>query len=506
MSGPKTYSIVSFDSELQIIFFKQNQITNLVNQIEKITINDSNLQIDFNGRKELSDLSVKIKEALRNFSIKPNIYFMSAAETEARQKISNKNIKLDQLLSRLKNILKNLEKKVDDYKSYKNYLTLNEQNQNSFNQFKKTTLEYYNKILKEKYPNELSLATNNIKKIKYQLVPEKFHWGFSEELNKKKEHLTKYLIEKEQKINEIKLNISNKIIELSGDINIYDEENPEINKWTDKINDIIAKCEIDIYKKQFLQKLKELKESDILKNIYYYKELFNEINSFVSNHKNKIELISIMNKINDSNLHKELSTKIALIIENIKNTLKKSRIGEAEVKIYKEHLQKLLIEDKKLKEREQIKLKEKIFIKKQLINILTEMNYEPVFDMQVINFEKENSFLLKIPQQENYINIMITNDGRINYNFQIPQNPRDLSTDEKDKKLKEMNISCDLFQESLEYLKKVGLSIQIKHSTPANADALMSFTKKTKNLLKDKIQKKQRMKSKEKQTKRKYLK
>jgi hypothetical protein len=121
-------------------------------------------------------------------------------------------------------------------------------------------------------------------------------------------------------------------------------------------------------------------------------------------------------------------------------------------------------------------------------------------DLQVIDFEKESDFLLKIRDQENYLNLKFKEDGSMRYVFQIPEDAKGLSTDQKNLKLHEMKVTCDEFQSVLADLSKMGLKIDLRSEKPIEYESLLSVSTSKKDRLKEKSKKRQRQ-----QVRNKYL-
>ena len=105
-------------------------------------------------------------------------------------------------------------------------------------------------------------------------------------------------------------------------------------------------------------------------------------------------------------------------------------------------------------------------------------------DLEVIDFEKTDDFLLKIKGQENYINVKFREDGSMRYVFQIPENKEDLSTDQVKTKLHEMHVTCTEFHSILKDLNKMGLKLDIIGEKPIELDSIISVTTQHKDKIK----------------------
>ena len=105
---------------------------------------------------------------------------------------------------------------------------------------------------------------------------------------------------------------------------------------------------------------------------------------------------------------------------------------------------------------------------------LENLGYEVMDDLEVIDFEKENDFLLKIHNQENYLNLKFKEDGSMRYVFQIPENQDVLSVDQKKTKLHEMQVTCNEFKGVLKDLSKMGLKIELRTEKPVEFNSLVT--------------------------------
>ncbi len=160
-------------------------------------------------------------------------------------------------------------------------------------------------------------------------------------------------------------------------------------------------------------------------------------------------------------------------------------------------------ENKEILENEFVKQKENEFLKTQLVNALNNMNYQVMDDMEVIDFEKQSDFLLKVPNQKNYINLRIDKNNSIAYNFLIEEDKNELSIDKKHEKIIEMESTCDEFYKVLRDLESMGLEIDKTKSSDADIDKLLQVPKKYQKKIKEAAEEKKR--AKERIVKKRYL-
>lgn len=60
------------------------------------------------------------------------------------------------------------------------------------------------------------------------------------------------------------------------------------------------------------------------------------------------------------------------------------------------------------------------------------------------------------------------------YVFQIPESQDELTTDQKNLKLHEMQVTCDEFQSVLADLSKMGLDVSLRSERPVELDSLVT--------------------------------
>jgi hypothetical protein len=489
MSGPKDYtppprySINVFNGSLNTIFQLQSQIKELVNRIKKLSIYDSNLNISFDCKKEIRQLDNSINDALKSLVFNYNGTFNQATYNMIENEINDKTMQLNWVKNELEIIQSDFNNKKNDYEQYKNYLVFHENSKISFNDFKDEIINYYEENIKEKYPEILAETKATIQDIKYEKQNDTFSFGFSSKSENKKSDIINYVTKKEGEINFVRSKTSNKIIELSGDILFKTKLSDDIEKIIGSINKIIIKCENLDIKRNYKKQLKELQKSKSLIGEYYYNELFDSIYLSEKNRLHKIKITEILIDLNNENFHKNHIANKTQFAQKITRVLNQSKINDYDVKSIQKEFFHLLNKNNKQKEEDSIIEKERLFLKAQVVTTLTNLGYEVMDDLEVIDFESNNDYLLKVKGQDNYINLMFREDGSLKYNFQIPENKNDLSVDETKLKLEEMKITCDDFNSAISDLRKMGLKMKLNSEKPIAESSIMSFTKKTRERL-----------------------
>ena len=498
MSGPKSfnpperYSMETFNGSLNDAFQLQTQIKAQIEKIESLLINDTSLDVNLNCKEELSqikkDLNALLEPLIFNYEGNFNQQTFDIISAEIIQRITD----LHAQKNKLDTIELDFNEKKLDYDQYLSYLEYNEQSEISFNDFKKKISDYYkNAIVADK--NEVFENTLlEIDDIKYTKKIDNFSLGFNTIYEAKKAEIVAYTKNKETQINNTRTKASNQIINLSEGVSLKDEKEKiteEVKNWLEKITLLIDNCNDAKNKISYRDKLENLVESKILKEEYYFKELFDSILLNEKRGINKKAVFKLLSTLNLEPLHSSLLVKKQALAQRLSALLNHNNIKDTDVANMKRELKTLQKQSNKRVEEDGILERERLFLKSQVVSTLSKMGYEVMDDLNVIDFEKSNDYLLKIKGQENYINLMFREDGAMRYNFQIPENKKELSVDEKNLKLQEMKMSCDDFNAVINDLRKMGLKLNVNSKQPISEASLMQFTKKTKERLKGKQEK-----------------
>jgi hypothetical protein len=251
----------------------------------------------------------------------------------------------------------------------------------------------------------------------------------------------------------------------------------------EKIKVLIGNCDDTALRKKYKTELEKLITSESLKDIYFFKELHDSILAAEKTRKAKIDINTVLSSLNTLLFHDLTKIERQNLIQHCLNMLNRSNISKDEADDLQTRFERLKSESRLCVEEDEIKNKERLFLKSQIILCLENQGYEVMDDMEVIDFEKGDDFFLKIKGQENYLNLKFKEDGSMRYAFKIPENKDNLSTDQQNMKLEEMRITCQDFKEVLKDLSKMGLKINLKSEKPIAFDSIVSITETRVNQL-----------------------
>lgn len=490
MSGPKSisppprYSMQVFEGKLNQVFQLQSRLSMLRSEIESFQLNDTKLNIHIDCNHELSKIRKQIERELMAVvfdyqgTFDQGTYYRINAEIEKR--ISG----LMKIMEECEMIKAGFVKKKTDYDSYQSYLRFYENSFMSFNDFKNQIINYLKSNIEATLPELFKEANYKISVIEFNQHKTDFRFGFTSKFESEKRLVVDHVAESENLINAIRADISDKVIDkfqaTSGKqkkATQSEKLSEETRIISEKIKSLIRNCEIAAIRKKYKADFDNLVDSDSLKDIYFFKELHDSIYEAEKTRKIKDGINAILSELNISPFHEAVQAErqnlVKLCLASLNNySITKNEFAELESK-----LGQLKTQSKKYFEEDEIKNREHLFLKSQLILSMENLGYEVMDDLEVIDFENENDFLLKIKGQENYLNLKFKEDGSVRYVFQIPENKDDLSTDQKNLKLHEMKVTCSEFHTVLQDLAKMGLNVSKKSELPIDFDTLVSVTK-----------------------------
>jgi hypothetical protein len=497
MSGPKSYSVSVFNVNLNKIFTLQAKIKNYYNELSNLKIVDEERHIKRDCTNTINETKMECEELMKPFSIgsKKEVY-----EDEYKRITDKVNIfinKLENLSLKLKNGIEEFNSFDKDYRAYLEYEKYIENTAMSFVRHKEQISIYLDQYLEKEYKSELTETQNIIDEIGFSFNKSPFFVGFSNNKKQKVEEVIEYLSERENDINDIRAKLSENIVSkidikadfsgLSSGIPLtpqFSKISLEVRKIMQKIKSLIDCIGENNIKQVYEKKLRELIDCKSLFEPFYYIQLYEEIKSseetlrFKNIIKKEIELIS------DMNISMNLLAKKEFILNTSAKLLESQLISKIDFEYYKTEIEILKNENAEIIESEELIEKERLFIKQQVVNSLGEIGYEVITDVNVIDFESENDFLLSIPNQNNFLNIKFRKDGTFNYNFLIPENKTELSMDSISNKVEEMEVTCSEFKNLLREFANIGIKIDLKSEIKSSANSVITLPKKYKDLVK----------------------
>ncbi len=502
MSSPKDirprprYSMQVFDGKLNRVFQLQSRLKQFCSEVEALRVSDSNLGIVFDCRDELLKLKKKNDDALKLMIFDLEGTFGQETHDRLEAEIDSKISALQKQLDACESVKARFMAKKLDYESYCSYLVFHKNSRDSLEDFKSNVTHYLRSNLEARLPDVFDDANRRINEVIFKKEVAPFAFGFNLKSDVQKQGIIEYVADREAEIQHIRNEISTRVLEIGKSETFGKSETPRSTIATigggtapviDKITKLIRHCDDPNARRTYSENLQRLMKSKSLKDIYFFKELHDSILETEKVRRLKNEITSILSELNGRRVHKTLEVEKGNIVRLCLNLLGLSSIRNSEVDAIRLRFGEMEKRSKDCFEEDEITQKEHLFLKSQIVRCLENLGYEVMDDMEVIDFEKEGDFLLKVHDQENYLNLKFKDDGSIRYVFQIPENPSELATDKQNLKLHEMKVTCDEFKSVLRDLSKIGLQIDLRSERSIGPDSLISVPDGKRHKLKSKV-------------------
>ncbi len=498
MSGPKdyspppSYSMKVFDGKLNNIFHLQTILQKLCSDIESMQISDPSFNIMIDCKAELQKHQKQILLGLQTLVFHYNGKFGQDTYNKINNEIELRISSLANMIRECESIITEFEGKKADYECFQSYISFYDNTYNTFESLKHQIINYLNTNIESCSSELRSEAINGISEILITIGKVNFAQGFKSRISIEKQALIEHVIEKETAVDRIRAEISNKII---GEVSLAALEQksisvpeniptPEIIDIRHKIKHLMANCEDKTIGSKYKLEYDKLINIKSLQDIYFYKELHDYILKTEKVRKYKVEINHLLSEINTLKVHPIQKNEKQNLINCCLDHLGSSSIRPNVTTDIKKKLEQLKNQRDKQFEEDEIKLKEHIFLKSQIIHCLQNQGYEVMADLEVIDFEKENDFLIKINKQTNYLNLKFRDDNSIHYVFQIPESKDELTTDKRNLKLHEMKVTCSEFKAVLSDLAAMGLNLNLQSEKPIDHNSIVSITKNQKEKMK----------------------
>ncbi len=498
MSGPKDYSppprysMQVFDGKLNKVFHLQSRLKMLCSEIEGLHVSDSDLNIQFDCKKELGKIRKQIDKLQKALVFDYKGTFGQDTFTSIDGEIDLRISELLKTVNECELIKKDFAGKKLDYNSFLSYIIFYNNSNISFDEYKSQIIHYLKLSIESSLPDIFKEADKKISAVEFTKNKTKFDFGFKSRIDSEKQSVVEHIIQKEDSVSIIRAQISDKVIDCSpaagSKIQIIKKQDSKISDESkivsEKILSLIRNCDDATIRKKYKLELEKLTESESLKDNYFFKELHDSIHDAEKTRNAKVEINEILFNVSTSAFHISVQTERQNIVKLCLKLLNRTGISKNELDEIQIKLEQIKRQSNHYFEEDEIKNKEHLFLKSQLILGLENQGYEVMYDLEVIDFEKENDFLVKIKGQENYLSLKFKEDGSMRYIFQIPENKDDLSTDQRNMKLHEMKVTCSEFQSVLKDLSKMGLKVNMRSEKPIEIDSIVSITKNDKEKLK----------------------
>ncbi|MGK0390602.1 MAG: hypothetical protein ACI94Y_003360 [Maribacter sp.] len=513
MSGPKSYSVKIFDKELVHIFQLQCEVEDILSNLK--SYQDDDKKPDAQLRPFLLSIRKECSIALKTFSLGTTAHTIAGTTKAGYDK--RIQIKKDQL-TRLVNKLQQKESTVSEGKTTKNdylsyevsFIALSEE----LNVLRLSMINYLKGLSKKNNHIQLDKYLLELDNKQLNLLKERFSFFFNKEkainqlIFSEKEHrknITKIREKAETKIREVKTatppaqikketpNI--KKPEKKTQLFVEPEKELQNIKEQENLTEITALIRYKIIQVKSVKKQtdfsKEFKQIKTLaekgQSLFILQQLLREVNQYLNAQIPKEKLNASYLDISNTTPHPTLIKEYQAASKDMMQILKNPDARDGEIQHILERAKTFLIVNRKRMQQDRIRQKERAFIKQQLIQALEERKYKVVDDTKVVDFEKQSDFLLKVPGKENYVGVELKENDTLSYVF-YSNNDHEavakMSIEERTKKVKDMDSSCDDFYNIMKELDSLGISNKIRKPRKAKENYLQGLPEKYQNQIK----------------------
>lgn len=509
MSSPKviTYTMDAFEGALEEVMRKQSKLEQICDEMQRAVIEDAALNIHFDCRDSYKEIAGEIKKALATMVFDYKGSFSQTTHDMIQGKIDTRLDKLSELTRQSDNILTDFKEHLKDYNSYLDYSKFIENAKTSLQNFKQELQNSANENFSKDNPSLVEDAKKKINEISDEREKVKFDWGFDNRAEDEKNKIVNHIIGQENILKDVRRELLVKVAggddnqKITTDLTSLRKMPAEVVKIMQKIELLINSCDDKAFSEKYNSQFNKLKQSESLTDLFFYQELHDRILNEETTRKHRVFVNQVIADLNLFQSGSALQAEKNFLMQKAVGLLENSQISDKEVECMRMDVEGLYRKKRQLAEEAETKKKKQQFIKAQVINNLENMGYEVMEDLNVIDFEKEDDFYLKVPGQENLLNLKFKNDGTFRYVFEIPEKVDQLSIDQQKMRVHEMKTTCSQFMDVVNDLKQMGVKMDIKSELPEEVSSLVSIPE----TIKEKINRQKKQTEYKQQIKKLYL-
>jgi len=483
-----------FRVELNKVFQLQSKLRLGIEQLKSVGIQDAALGIQFDCQPEAKQLRQDAEAALEplNFQIKGS--FNQEVKDTIEQSINTRIELLEKYIKEYQKADSDFREKEKEYESYLGYVQFREQSLAAFNQFKRQVAGKLQGNLEQSAPQIFQEAQKQLSVIQIEGILPFFDFDFTKRASQERQALIQQITDSEKKINQVRIRANNNAYTAymnAQDIAppAYVEEphpttelvnpDPAINILQEAIEKLIRSTPEGKLQQAFREELSQLNQSASLKSGFHYSELHNRILKTQEHLQRKGILEFQLKALIKFKLpvHENMRIEKQNLTNRCTQLIDSSYITANELSDILVRINQWKETNQQTWEEEKAEAAEHLLLKTQIICQLENMGYTVLDQLNVLDFEKENSLLLKKKNAKSFLNLKFKADGSLRYVFKSAVPASTMSTDQQKAALHEMHVTCTDFQTVLEELEALGLKmdkiqerpISIEEMVPLNA-------------------------------------
>ncbi len=468
MSGPKSFRVKVTNEHLQRLFALQSDMSVLWNQLGQLSLRDDTRRIFADCATFLNGQRVAKETLQRPISI------------EYADELPPHLERLQEFIRRLETERQQFHVKQDDYQAFLTYEQRYAQSLQAFRQHQEQVIAYLQTYLRQDFPDVCEQAATQISSVAPKLQPSAFSWNFRTMLPQKTGEIAQRIEDAKAAINTIRGAVSNDVLRRTKK-NLPQaapalQFDATIQEMVRQIADYIRNVSDPAAQQSYQSQYDELLASDTRKqDAYFYRELLDDITIAEKTRQVKTAIRHALTELEQTPIHQGMTAAQLQFQQYCGKLLTAQKIKPHHIAEFQSKLTAFQQENAKKLHDEIACEQERLFIKAQIVSALRRLNYEVADDMQVIDFEKESEFVVKAPNQPNYLHLRFMEDGSFRYNFLIPEFKDDLSIAQIRVKIHEMETACHQFKAELQKLSNIGISIDLEKELPISEKAIIQI-------------------------------
>jgi hypothetical protein len=496
MSGPKSFSVKIFDEELANIFQLQCEVEERLSALESAMGNmesQPHAQTTAEGQPSLAEFKKRTTEAIKPFNF-GTVKIIAAQNRE----------RYERFIAIRKGILKKLIRQIDEkevsthqqeshHKDYQSYETKIKALCEGLEELKEQVRGYLGELQGKRPDMDMDEHLKQLDK-PFEIQKQAFSPSFN------KASATKKAIAKEKRLRKGVLKIKEQVEKILQETKASPTPpqvtTPEITKeqrhleeLTDLIRERISSVNAiatrEMFSKEHNQILITQKDGQ---SLFLHRQLLRKVNQHLQVHALKQELVILYAKVLANVPHAVFKKEHQTICQDATQMLKETMVHTSELQHLIDRGKGYLSDNATRIRQDKIRQRERAYIKRQLMQALEDKKYEVMDDMQVIDFEKQSEFLIKVPEKDNYIQVELKDNDTISYVFYSNKSDGEvakMSTEEKVRKVEEMDKACDDFYRIMQELDDLGISNKVRKPRTAKESYLKALPEKYKDKIKE---------------------
>lgn len=481
MSGPKRFSVHVFDKQLRKLFKLQAEVSTLWSELNRLMLEDKQQRTTFDEKDWIRDHKKEFA-ALQQFVAKNENSELKQDEfDELYSRIFLRFDQLTQFRELVSEQIGSFHRLEENYRTRFELLEAVERMKSDFEKVKKQALDYLKKNVGDAV--ELQTAQKKINKLAFTFEVPPFDRENQTDYQNLAKQLPAYYESLKRHLNLLitggKSEDDFQVQKLPVSLILPDENDQtgrDIAKLYRLIDEALNKIPDQSLDEKFRLRFEALQNKGADSQLFG--ELLDDIMEISNQQEYSMRLNRVLEEVDYEDLDKTLTGHVRKLRQDISRILKSGHIKPVNANNIVKEWEKIKVENHRITSQRLSQKQEQEFIRSRLLAELHDMDYEVFEDMQVVDFEENREILMEVPGQQNYINLRFDEQGKMLYNFLIPENRKELTHDQVQQKLAEMEQTCDEFRLVLKNLRDQGLDFELEDQGRVSEDNLIRLPEK----------------------------